>query len=73
MYWYLIKFAGFSPFSFSALDMKTLAMVKLVLPYRQATKRNFLKEWKSPIHNHTHIALDDAIEQGYIFLNMLES
>src|SRR5688572_9954054 len=26
VYWYLIRFAGESPFSFSALDMKTYAM-----------------------------------------------
>ena len=29
VYWYLIRFAGESPFSFSALDMKTLAMALL--------------------------------------------
>ena len=70
MYWYMIQFVGRSPFSFSALDMKSYAMAKLSLPYRQSTKRNFPKAW-IPQLPHTHIALDDAREQGLIFLEML--
>lgn len=69
MYWYMIRFAGESPFSFSALDTKTLAMAALGCPYRQATKRNFPKHWFSK-RPHTHVALDDAIEQGEIFCNI---
>jgi len=70
VYWYLMKFAGESPFSFSALDMKTLAMVLLGREYRKIGKRNMPREWfdASP---HTHIALDDSIEQGALFCNML--
>jgi hypothetical protein len=34
VYWYLIKFTGESPFSHSALDIKTYAMVLLQKPYR---------------------------------------
>ena len=71
MYWYLIKFAGESPFSFSALDGKTYAMALLRKGYRQSTKRNYPKAWFPSKSNHTHIALDDAIEQGRIFCNML--
>lgn len=70
VYWYLIKFTGYSPFSFSALDIKTYAMAMLKGEYRNATKRNFPKRWFEPV-NHSHIALDDAIEQGYLFCNML--
>lgn len=70
VYWYLIRFAGESPFSHSALDIKTFAMAALKIPYRDATKRNMPKRWfpKSP---HTHVALDDAIEQGQLFCNIL--
>lgn len=70
VYWYLIRFAGRSPFSHSALDIKTYAMALLKTEYRNATKRNMPKAWfdDSP---HTHIALDDAIEQGKLFCNML--
>ena len=70
MYWYMIRFAGESPFSHSALDMKTYAMVLMGCDYREATKRNMPKKWFSK-HPHTHKALDDAIEQGELFCSML--
>lgn len=70
VYWYLMRFAGESPFSHSALDMKTLAMSLLKTGYRDATKRNMPKAWFDPLP-HTHVALDDAIEQGALFCNML--
>jgi hypothetical protein len=70
VYWYLHRFAGGSPFSHSALDLKTLAMALLRLPYRDATKRNMPRRWFDS-RPHTHIALDDAIEQGVLFCNML--
>jgi len=70
VYWYLIKFTGESPFSHSALDIKTFAMAMLGLPYRDSTKRNMPKRW-FPQAPHTHVALDDAIEQGQLFCNML--
>jgi hypothetical protein len=70
VYWYLIRFVGESPFSHSALDIKTFAMAMLRVPYREATKRNMPKRWFSDAP-HTHNALDDAIEQGRLFCNML--
>lgn len=70
VYWYLIRFAGESPFSHSALDIKTLAMAVLDCPYRDATKRNMPKAWFDPLP-HSHVALDDAIEQGALFCNIL--
>jgi DNA polymerase III alpha subunit (gram-positive type) len=70
VYWYLIRFAGESPFSHSALDMKTLAMALLKKDYRDSTKRNMPKRWFDDLP-HTHVALDDAIEQGALFCNML--
>ena len=71
VYWYLIKFTGQSPFSFSALDIKSFAMAQLKTDYRQSTKRNMPRRWfdKAP---HTHKVLDDAIEQGLLFCNMLK-
>lgn len=71
VYWYMIKFAGRSPFSHSALDVKTFAMAMLKTPYRESVKRNMPKRW-FPASPHTHIALDDAIEQGQLFINMLK-
>lgn len=69
--WYLMRFAGESPFSHSALDIKTLAMALLKRPYRESTKRNMPKRWFDEGLPHTHQALDDAIEQGALFCNML--
>lgn len=71
VYWYLIRFTGESPFSHSALDMKTLAMALLNKPYRDSVKRNMPKRWFSKTAEHTHTALDDAIEQGELFCSML--
>jgi len=70
VYWYLMRFVGSSPFSHSALDIKTFAMAMLKCGYRDAVKRNMPKRWfdKWP---HTHVALDDALEQGALFCNML--
>ena len=70
VYWYLIKFAGRSPFSHSALDLKTMAMVLLGKEFRETSKKTMPRRWfdESP---HTHVALDDAIEQGLLFCNML--
>lgn len=71
IYWYLIRFTGESPFSHSALDIKTYAMALLRSDYRDSTKKNMPKHWFDQ-HPHTHIALDDAIEQGALFCNMLK-
>jgi len=70
VYRYLIRFVGESPFSFSALDMKTFAMALRKSGYRSVSKKNMPKRWFDPLP-HTHVALDDAIEQGALFCNML--
>lgn len=71
VYWYLMRFVGESPFSHYALDMKTFAMALMKSDYRAATKRNMPKRWFDKLP-HTHVALDDAIEQGALFCNMLK-
>ena len=70
VYWYLIRFTGESPFSHSALDIKTYAMAMLKVGYRDSTKRNMPRRWFDDLP-HNHRALDDAIEQGALFCNML--
>jgi hypothetical protein len=70
VYWYLMRFAGESPFSHSALDIKTFAMCLLGRGYRDSSKKNMPKRWFDDIL-HTHVALDDAIGQGALFCNML--
>ncbi|HKP55807.1 MAG TPA: hypothetical protein VJV78_03775 [Polyangiales bacterium] len=71
VYWYLIKFTGESPFSHSALDIKTLAMSLLGTEYRASTKKRMPKAWFDDLP-HTHVALDDALGQGALFCNMLQ-
>ncbi len=69
--WYLIRFTGENPFSHSALDIKTFAMAMMKTGYRESTKRQMPRRWFDDLP-HTHQALDDAIEQGALFCNMLE-
>src|SRR5439155_10992322 len=66
VYWYLIRFTDESPFSFSALDIKTYAMALLKRGYRDSTKSNMPNRWFDKLP-HTHCALDDAIGQGALF------
>ncbi len=70
VYWYLIRFAGESPFSHSALDIKSYAMALLGTDYRASVKRNMPSRWFDDLP-HTHVALDDAKGQGALFCNML--
>ena len=70
VHWYLHRFTGGNPFSHSALDVKTMAMVLMGCDYREAVKRKMPKAWFGP-GRHTHVALDDAVEQGELFVNML--
>ena len=71
VYWYLIKFTGNSPFSFSALDLKSAAVSLLKKGYRSCSKKNMPKSWFGK-RRHTHVALDDALEQGDLFCNMMK-
>lgn len=71
LYHYMMHFVGQSPFSFSALDLKSYVSGMLKIDYRDATKKNMPKRW-FPEEKHTHIALDDSIEQGKLFMNILK-
>lgn len=71
VYWYLMKFVGESPFSHSALDIKSFAMAMLKTNYRDSTKRNMPKHWFDALP-HTHIALGDAdapVDRIAVFLD----
>lgn len=69
LFWYLTKFLGYSPVSFSCIDIKTYAMAALNQPYKKTKKSEFPIAWDT-IQNHTHIALDDAKEQGELFFKI---
>jgi DNA polymerase III alpha subunit (gram-positive type) len=68
--WYLHRFAGESPFSFIGLDIKSYAMALMKIDFHRVVKSTMPKAWFDPLP-HTHKALDDAIEQGALFCNML--
>jgi hypothetical protein len=71
VYWYLLEFAGENPFGYSAIDIKTYAMALLRKPYRACGKQSMPPGWFDLVP-HTHVAIDDAIEQGRLFCNMLQ-
>jgi hypothetical protein len=70
VYWYLINFAGESPFKFQGIDAKTYACAYLRIPFTDVGKRTMPKGWFDPSLKHTHQALDDAHEQGIMFARM---
>ena len=70
LWYYMNRFGGECPFSFSCIDIKTMAWCLLGGNYRHATKRNWPHRWFSSLP-HTHHALQDAQEQGDTFLRML--
>lgn len=72
VYWYLTQYAGANPFGHSVIDVKTYAMAMLHKPYRACGKQSMPADWFDPV-SHTHVALDDALEQGSLFCNMLKA
>ncbi|WP_303900841.1 exonuclease [Thiohalomonas denitrificans] len=70
IYWYLIHFTGKRTFSEHGIDMRSYAMGMRKKDFRHAGKNYLPKRWFSP-QAHTHVALDDAREQGELFMNMM--
>ena len=70
IYWYLIRFVGESPFEHRGLDVRTYAMALMKKEFNRSGKRHMPKRWFADLP-HTHQALDDALEQGALFCNML--
>jgi hypothetical protein len=73
MYWYLVHFGVNSPFGFSGVrDIKEMYATKANVPLSKATKRFMPKHLLKTDVAHTHHALDDAIGQGHLCMNVLE-
>lgn len=72
-YWYLCKFSDIeSPFGHSRhIDIKTLYAEKASTVIVRSVKGNIPKKLKSKLP-HTHLAIDDAAEQGEMLMNILE-
>lgn len=70
--YYLERFTGENPFKFTGIDLRSLAMGLFQKPFYDCGKDNWPEQWFEG-KPHTHVALDDALEQGYAFCNMLQT
>jgi len=68
--YYFCRYHGENPLGFSrAIDIKSYVYARLGTRWVKTTKRYMPKRWFSDLP-HTHDALDDAIEQGMMFMNI---
>ncbi len=70
IYWYLMSFEGESPFAIYGLDAKSFAMAMLHRDFHEVSRKTMPERWFGGMR-HSHLPLDDALEQGHLFLNML--
>ncbi|KAA3626851.1 MAG: exonuclease [Proteobacteria bacterium] len=71
IYWYLVRFTGKRPFSEHGIDIRSYAMGMRQREFMKCGK-NYLPQRWFPEQGHSHVALDDAREQGLLFINMLK-
>ncbi len=76
VYWYMIKLCGESPFSFTALDIKTLAYSVMKkesnkTSFYNVKKSTMPKSWIEKIEE-KHDALSDAKQQAKLFTKIME-
>lgn len=72
MYWYMKNFVGHSPFSHSCVDVRTYVMSMRKTGYKRTNKKYWPKRWFPKNMPHTHVAIEDAREQGLTFINMMK-
>jgi hypothetical protein len=70
VYWYLVRFTGERPFRENSLDVRSYAMGMRKSDFRLTSRTYLPKRWFDEGLLHTHVALDDAREQGALFCNM---
>jgi DNA polymerase III alpha subunit (gram-positive type) len=68
--YYLRKFTDKNPFGFSAIDIRSYIMGLRGKDYRHSGIEYLPKRFFDDLP-HTHVALDDALEQGALFCNLL--
>lgn len=71
IYWYLIRFTQSRPFGEHGIDMRSYAMGMRKRTFRESGKPYLPNRWFSK-QEHNHIAVDDAREQGELFVNMMQ-
>lgn len=67
LYVYLCRFIGASIVGFAGYDMKSVASEVLGIPFRDATKGAFPRKWFPPVKRKTHVGIEDAEDQGFMF------
>lgn len=79
IHWYAMRFLGQSPFGLAALDIKSMAFTRVKPPgkgpnpsFHATSKKNMPSRWFEGDIPHTHKAVEDAVGQGVIFINMLQ-
>jgi hypothetical protein len=72
VYWYFQHFQRRSPFRFDVIDLRSFAMGVLGRSYTDSAAHVVPLEWQSK-RPHTHVALDDAREQGDLFVATLRA
>jgi ribonuclease T len=71
--YYFHKYLKFNPFGVSGIDIKSVWLGKTNQKWHKISKQSILRALKIADLEHTHNALDDAIEQSRIFKGILES
>jgi hypothetical protein len=73
VYYYFQRMLGESPIGFASLDLRSYAAAVMKQQYRKVGKKQYPPEWVDADLPHTHVALDDAIEQGCILINAMRA
>ena len=61
-----------NPFGIGGLDMRSLWMGLSGMPYVECDDEKVPEPWQSK-HKHTHVALEDALQQGDVLVAMLKA
>ena len=77
LFWYLHTFVSSTAVQelftqCRALDIRSYIAALLAIPYSEAERRILPEEWKENLP-YTHEALNDARQQGVIFMNVLKA
>ena len=70
--YYFHKYTKFNPFGVSGIDIKSVWMGKTNQKWHKISKESMLHDLEITDLQHTHNALDDAIEQSKIFRRILQ-
>jgi len=73
LYWYLQKFVGKTPVGFRAIDIRSFIMGKFGRHYHKSHKGDLPAYLRPPKGEHTHVAVEDAREQGKWFMLLMST